>query len=442
VAAILSLSVARIEQQNVLAADLLRGCAFLSPERIPEEVIRVIAGGLHLKHSSTRSNFVGWDLALHDLQKYSLVYRDPGTHTFSIHRLVQVVLRDRMDDQEQQQWAEQAVRAVNHVFPDGEDIAQWSLCQRLLAQVHACEDLISKFSLTLPEAARLLHQFGLYLMEHAQYPRAADALRKALGIRSLLCGQSTEVQEHDVAETLNDLGLTYTLQQDYINAESSMLRALELFEKVHGVESSGVAIVTNNLASVAQRQGKYTEAEPLFLKALSIWQELHVSNSPNVARTTNNLALLYSKQQRFDEAEPLYLQALTLWERISGPEHPDVARTLNNLAKLYREQGKYAEAEPLLLRSRSIREKTLGPDHPDVAKSIHDLAVLYTLQARYAEAEPLYELALDIREQMLGTDHPSVAETLRGYADMLRQVERTTEADELLQRADAIHPTE
>jgi serine/threonine protein kinase/tetratricopeptide (TPR) repeat protein len=441
VATTLSLSIERIAQRNVFAADLLRGCAFLSPEYIPEELMREIADGLHLKPSFARSNVAVWDEALHELQNYSLLHRDPETHTLSIHRLVQAVLRESMDIQEQKQWAERVIRAVNHVFPNGGDIAQWNKCQRFLAQVHVCEALISEFSLTFPEAARLLHQLGIYLMEHAQYPRAAVTLREALGIRSLLCGQSSEVQEHDIAETLNDLGLMYMIQQDYANAESSMLRALELFEKVHSIESSDVAIVTNNLASVAQRQGKYAEAEVLLLKALFIWQELQVSCSPDVARTTNNLALLYAKQQRFAEAEPLYQQALTLWERLSGPEHPDVARTLNNLAKLYREQGKYSEAEPLLLRSRAIREKTLGPDHPEAAKPVHDLAVLYTLQTRYAEAEPLFQLALEIREQMLGVNHPSTAETLRGYADMLRQVGRTAEADALLQRAEAIHPS-
>jgi serine/threonine protein kinase/tetratricopeptide (TPR) repeat protein len=441
VATTILLSFECVQRQNALAVALLRNCAFLAPDNIPEEVIRVSANVPGQEPTPFEDQSISWDEAACDLQKFSLIRYELQTHSFSIHRLVQAVLRDEIDTQEQQLCAERVVRAVNCVFPNGEDVARWPQCLRLLPQVHACIALIDEYSLAFPEAARLLHQVGLYFMEHGQYASAEDVLTKALGIRSILCSQHTQVQEKDVAETLNDLAVTYIEQQDFLKAEPYMRRALELFEKTLGPECSEVAIAMNNFASVLRYQGKYIEAEPLFVHALTIWEKLHVSESSDVARTMTNLALLYLKQQRFAAAEPLYRQAITLWERVSGPEHPDVARTLNNLAKLYREQGKYSEAEPLLLRSRAIREKTLGLDHPEAAKSDHDLAVLYTLQTRYAEAEPLFQLALEIREQMLGVNHPSTAETLRGYADMLRQVGRTAEADALLQRAEAIHPS-
>jgi serine/threonine protein kinase/tetratricopeptide (TPR) repeat protein len=442
VAATLSLSFDQLLQHNLVAANLLRCCAFLAPDALPEEVLREIVRDLCKEDSHIAGNSVELHEVLRDLSTFSLIRQHAESHMISMHRLVQAVLKDRMDYQEQQLWAERAVQAVNRVFPDGENVARWETCQRLLGQVQVCTQLIDAFSLAFPEAARLLHQSGLYFMEHAQYQSAEDMLEKALGIRSLLFSQHTQVQPREIAETLNDLGVTYMLQQEYAKAEPFMQRALELNERSLGSESRSVAINTNNIASIYQHLGKYAEAEPLFIHALTLWEKLDMSESSDAARITTNLALLYMQQKRFGEAEPLYHKALTLWERVSGPEHPDIASTLINVSRLYREQGRYTEAEPLLLRSRSIYEKTLGLDHPGVAQSAHDLAILYTLQARFAEAEPLYQLALEIREQMLGADHPSVAETLRGYADMLRQVGRTAEADALLQRAEAIHPSE
>jgi hypothetical protein len=68
------------------------------------------------------------------LLKFSLIRRDPAAKTLTIHRLVQTVLRDRMDQDTQLQWAERAVKAVYRVFPNVE-FATWSFCQRYLPQM-------------------------------------------------------------------------------------------------------------------------------------------------------------------------------------------------------------------------------------------------------------------------------------------------------------------
>src|SRR5690349_6416123 len=50
--------------------------------------------------------------AIATLSSYSLICRDATQKTLSIHRLVQAVLRDVMDEQNQRQWAKRTVYAI------------------------------------------------------------------------------------------------------------------------------------------------------------------------------------------------------------------------------------------------------------------------------------------------------------------------------------------
>ncbi|MBF6596583.1 MAG: tetratricopeptide repeat protein, partial [Thermaceae bacterium] len=386
-----SLSFEKVEQQSLAAADLLRLCAFLDPSAIPEEILTRGAPGLGAALDQAVNDQTGLDEAVRELRKVSLLRRDTQAKLLSLHRLVQAVLRENMDDQAQRRWAERAIGAVGRAFPDSEDVAAWPRAERCLPQVHACLTLLDEGGPLSLDAARLFNQAGLFLLELAQYSLAELFLRKAVGVRTVLEG----AEHPDVAESLNDLGAVYLYQGLYALAEPLLRRALLIKERTQGQEHPDVAVAINNVAMLCYYQKKYSEAEPLFQRALALWSRLQGPDHSNVARTINNLALLYFAQGKYAEAEPLFRQALASWERTQGQEHPDVGRTLNNLAKLYRDQGRHAEAEPLFQRARSIREKTLGPDHPDVAQTLSDLAKLYAEQGRYAEAEPLYQLALD-----------------------------------------------
>lgn len=470
------LSFKKLEQHNPAAAELLRLCAFLHPDAILEEIITSGAAELGPILAPVVANPVALDAAIAALRTFSLIRRNAEMHTLSMHRLVQAVLKDSMDDAIRQCWAERAVRAVNCAFPDSEQVANWEQCRCCLPHVQVCVQHIEQWNLAFPEAARLLDAAGMYVLEQAHYTQAAYLLRKALDMRMQVQGQ-----EHvDVAESLTNLAGVYLYQGKYATAEPLLDRALSVREQAQGSEHPDVAICLNNLALCYNQQGKYTEAEPLFQRALAIWERIDGGEHPDVARTLNNLALLYVGKRQYAQAGPLYLRALAIWESIRGPVHPDVATCLNNLALLYQYQGKYTQAESVFQRVLAIREKTLGPEHPiiafsltylarlyqkqykysraerlfkqalhirkralgpehpDIALSLNDLARFYTMLGNYSEAEPLFQQSLHIREQTLGTHHPDIAIVLQHYAVLLSAQQRKDEARKLLVRARSI----
>lgn len=76
------------------------------------------------------------------------------------------------------------------------------------------------------------------------------------------------------------------------------------------------------------------EAETTLKRALEIYGKAFGQESSEVATTMSYLGILYSVQGRYAESEPLLRKSLEITEQLLGPEHPYVADDLNNLANL------------------------------------------------------------------------------------------------------------
>ena len=422
-----SLSFAQVEKRSAAAADLLRVCAFLHPDAIPEEIITEGAPALGPNLQAVEESPLVFNQAIGVLLSYSLLKRKPGEHLLSLHRLVQAVLKDGMDELTSHQWAERVVQAVNQTLPADVDYGPYSRYERCLPHAQECAQLIEQEHLTSFAARWLPYQTGIYLREQARYAEAEAFFQQSLQIMEQVFGPD----HPDVANSLIGLAVLYSEQGKYAEAEPLYQRALRIQEQTLGPDHPDVAYPLLNLASLYKEQGKYAEAEPLYQRCLHIREQALGSDYPDVAYPLYGLANLYSEQGKNIEAESMYQRALVILEQAFGQDHPQVASPLNNLANLYSEQGKYTEAEPLYQRALRIWELNLGLDHPNVAYPLNGLAVLYSDQGKYAEAEPLYQRALRIWEQKLGFDHPLTQEVVQNYARLLRKVAREAEASEL-----------
>jgi hypothetical protein len=181
VASTWSLSFARVEETNPAAADLLRLCAHLAPDAIPEEILTRGAAHLGAVLGPVAADAFLLGQAIEALRAYSLVGRDPGLQTLTIHRLVQAVIRDAMDQQTQWQWAERTLRAVRAAMPEV-DHPYWEACERLVPHIQAVAAQLEQQSTAQVEAAALLGQAGQYLQERGRYEQAEPLLQRALAI--------------------------------------------------------------------------------------------------------------------------------------------------------------------------------------------------------------------------------------------------------------------
>ncbi|TMC20593.1 MAG: tetratricopeptide repeat protein, partial [Chloroflexi bacterium] len=429
-----SLSFKNVEQQDPIAAELLRCCAFVHPDTIPVELFTV--GVVHLGTTlrQIRVDPLVFDDAIRILLAYSLIHRDPATATLSVHRLVQAVLTDAMPTKTKKLWRKRVIQAVNEAFP-AVTFEEWTRCGRLLPHVQICTAQIEHEPIPiLAAAAHALHKAGTYLRERGQYSSAEPLLVRARAIYEQHFGS----QHLETAKILHNLALLYERQGKYEQAESLHQRAIAIQEQCLGVEHPDTAKSLNDLAIICWQLSKYDEAESLFQRALAIREHHLGAEHPDIARTLNGLANLYLWLGKYELAEPLYQRALAIREHHLGADHPDTAQILNNLAIFYRDQGKYEQAEPLFRRALAIREHHLGAEHPDTAGSLEDLAILYQRQEKYQEAELLCQQALVIREQCLGADHPNTARNMNNLAELYRHQHKYELAEPLHQRALAI----
>jgi transcriptional regulator with XRE-family HTH domain len=329
----------RVEQEQEGAADLLRVCAFLHAEAIPEELFAAGAAHLGLALAPRVRDPLQFDLLLAALRNLSLAQRQAETHTLSLHRLVQVVLREQMEPAEERFWSERVIRVVNAAFPTG-DIATWAECERFLAQALACVPLITTPGNHLPEAEELLAKVSRYLVKRGRFVEAAPLV------------------EQMIAHS----------EQQYGAAHPALITPLMI------------------QAELAWQQGKYASAEELLWRVLAI-EETHLeANHAQIAITLNYLALFAWEQGKYTQAETLGQQAQRVWERQTHSNHPEIAYPLTKLAKLYAEQGKRAQAEHSLQRVVPHREQRLDSSQPQTTRTLTTLAYLYEKQRKEEQA--------------------------------------------------------
>jgi tetratricopeptide (TPR) repeat protein len=296
VASTWSLSFARVEETNPAGADLLRLCAYLAPDAIPEEILAQGAAHLGPVLGPVASDAFLLGQAIEALRAYSLVGRDPGMQTLSVHRLVQVVVRDALDASDRKCWAERAIQAVHAALPPVEH-ADWPEWERLLAHAQACVEWVEPEGIHIQEAAKVLQQAGWYLTKRARYNEAEPLLE----------------------------------------------RAYQMSEQEQGAEHLDTARNAWTLAGLYRSQGKYEQAEPLFVRALAIREQQLGPQHPLTASSLNNLAGLYRAQGKYEQAEPLNVRALEICEQQLGPMHPDTLSVRRNYVALLRAMGRDAE---------------------------------------------------------------------------------------------------
>jgi CHAT domain-containing protein/tetratricopeptide (TPR) repeat protein len=324
------------------------------------------------------------------------------------------------------EWQDLTAR-VGQLYSEGKIVEAIPLAERALT---IARDI---FPSPHQNLSRSLNDLGLLYSHQGRWLEAEPLQRESLSIRRQLFGDTAH---DDIASSLNNLGQLYLYRGKWSEAESLFLEAKAICGQLYeNTANIATAIIANNLALVYRSQGRWLEAEPLYIESLKIRRQL-LGNAPNnyIATSINNLAEFYSFQGKYTEAEPLYLETLNIHRELFGHAPNNyLAGSLNNLAELYSSQGKYTEAEPLHLESVNIRRQLFGSNaNNDLATSLNNLANLYRVQGKWQEAEPLYIESLNIRRQLFGSNaNEDLATSLSNLAKLYRVKGNWREAEPL-----------
>jgi tetratricopeptide (TPR) repeat protein len=272
-----TLAITAVAQHEATAVELLRVCALLYPDAIPEELFLLGASHLSPTLEAACTNTVIWNRILGRLCSYSLLKRQPQEQTFSIHRLVQMVLFDTLSGQDRMLWISRIIVTLDHVFSQCEQVA-WIACERLVPHVLSCASHTQSWENAPLDLASLLYRTADYLCDRGQFEEVKPLYERVLHIREQILGP-----EHpDVAGPLSSLGFLFYREEEYEQAVPLVERALHIQEQALGSDHPSVAGLLRTLAIDYAFQGTVEKAVPLYRRAIRIWEQILASINADV----------------------------------------------------------------------------------------------------------------------------------------------------------------
>ncbi|HET9139008.1 MAG TPA: FxSxx-COOH system tetratricopeptide repeat protein [Actinophytocola sp.] len=472
VAAAWNVSFDELLRRNTAAHHILHLCAFFSPDPITRDLFTGVRGiAISPELDVALRDPMQLARAIRDINRYGLAKIDHGNNTIQLHRLVQLVLRNRVTSpQLQAQMRHGAHQLLANLDPnDPESSRHWPRYRELLPHAYAadvidCDDswarqlvinlmrylfqwgdheeattlaqralegFTAKLGQSHPQTMDVASRLGLYLWGVGRYAEAADLNKRTLKLRIEASGETSE-------ETLSAQGLVaidLRAQGDFAASRKLTEEIHEKARKLFGPDDPETLNAAYQHALSLRLSGDYRAAaqwdadthrrriEVLGLhhpRTLSVYGATIVDR-----REAGEYLWARAEQQKLVDI---------MWQRY-GEDHIDTWTTSFLLAVAIRKDGDHPRALPLsgpALRQFQIR---YGDDHPTTMAA----ALAHSIDLRHSgdlrAARKLGEETFERYRRILGEHHPHTLGAMVDLAVALRLLGDTAGARELDERA-------
>jgi tetratricopeptide (TPR) repeat protein len=438
VAATWIVSFEQIRTQCCLASDLLSLMSFFDRQGIPKiflsHVVRKTEKEAdHQSKQEGQQNIVlELEKALGLLKAFSFVSKGKDDESLNIHRLLQLVMRKWLINQETfGEWASKAASIISDLYPSGR-YEERETCSLYLPHVYAVlsHEGINSTEDTVARAS-ILQSTGAFFSIRGKVEEAETMWKRALaGYEKAL-----EPDHPSTLAVVQNLGMLYYDRGKVEEAETMWKRALAGYEKALKPDHPDTLAVVQNLGMFYYGRGKVEEAETMWRRALAGYEKALEPDHPSTLRVVQNLGLLYHSRGKVEEAETMWRRALAGYEKALEPDHPDTLKVVQNLGLLYHVRGKVEEAETMWKRALAGYEKALEPDHPDTLAVVQNLGMLYYGRGKVEEAETIWKRALAGYEKALEPDHPNILAVVQNLGLLYYSRGKVEEAETMWRRA-------
>ena len=259
-----------------------------------------------------------------------------------------------------------------------------------------------------------LHDYASFLRDQNDY---TNAIEVAENLRWYYSAPGSKVDEYELAELYNLLGLLYEAQNRSEEAEEYYLAAIEIKERLVKKNADAyepyLAMSYNNAGNLYSNHGQPEKAERYLLAAIEIRERLVEKNAeayePYLAGSYNNAGIFYSDHGQSDKAEKYFLDAIEIQKRLvkknAEAYEPYLARSYNNAGAFYYKQNQPDKAEKYYLAAIEIRERLVEKNadayEPELATSYNNAGVFYHEQGHPDKAEKYYLDAIEKYERLV-----------------------------------------
>jgi hypothetical protein len=438
------ISLDRLRHSNPGALELLEVCAFLASAPISRATF---SGVRNVPVSPALEVVLGDPIqlsrAIREITRYSLAKIDHRSDTLEVHRLVQLVLRNKLNPDDQERVRHTAHLLLANRDPKKPDAVEyWPRYNELLPHIRAvdarnCTDpWVRRMAIN---AVNFLYAFG----DSAGALEMAEDFAKFWGEKLGEHHPDTLIVSRWWGRMLRALGL-------FEEGRAVTERTLELMRETLGDTHEETLLTMHGVASDLRAKGDFAKARDMNEFAYRSAVDRFGENDPDTLAAANNYALSLRLAGDITAAEELDRDT---WERKKlvlgedhrhtlltldnwsvdlletgaclrareeqedtvrrmrsqlGDRHPMTLSAIKNLASAYRKAGEHRHRKALTLAMEATDGLVTkyGESHPDAMSATMDLSIEHRHDGDLAEARRLGEHVKNLYERTWGVKHP------------------------------------
>ncbi|MDO0917548.1 FxSxx-COOH system tetratricopeptide repeat protein [Streptomyces sp. DT2A-34] len=375
------LALGQLREKFPSAVKLLQICSYYSPEPISMDLLEGFEVSRALGGVRTVSR------AYKELSRFSLVTVDRGTRSVTVHRMMQIAMREEMTDAEREAAQEVVYRSLIAARPSGDDPENpntwekyriiWPHLGTPWAQTTADEGIRELFV----DRVRQLRRRGELSQAMDYSCRRVDAWS---------AGGSPDERwtlhmRFQIANILRAQGIyeeSFSLDQEVLERQLAVL---------DDVDDQHILMTTGSIAADLRGLGRLTEALRYDEETYQRYELIYGEDHARTLSAANNLAVALRLSGDCYRARELDRSTLELREAIQLHDHPLTIESAVNLGRDLRDCGDYEESVTLLKRAyeRCLRNPRLTQGSPTVLNTAKGLAGSLRAAGRPVEAEEL-----------------------------------------------------
>jgi tetratricopeptide (TPR) repeat protein len=425
VAAAWNVSFDLLEKRNLAAHQLLQVCAFFAPEPIARSLFNGVRGiPMSKELGAALRDPMQLGRAIRDINRYSLAKIDYRTNTLQLHRLVQVVLRNRMSPEMREDRQHVAHALLANLDPNEPRSSKWwPRYQDIWPHVYS-SDPIQCDDAWVRQLVINLMQFLYFWGDHAEAAtlaaRALERWRTALGDTDL-----------HVLEASSYLGLYLWALGRYKEAAELNARTLKARIAVSGENSEETIIAELRVAVDVRSAGHFMRARELNERIHEKARALYGDDDPIALQTAHDLAVSVRLCGDYRRAFELDQHTSERRAEVLGYDSVEAWNTQSGMYIDRRELGDYKRARDEHEKiARRVREQ-LGDDKADTLRRLGYLAVARRKAGDHDGAIELSRTVVELYRRRYGDDHPNAMACALSYSIDLRQANELTAAADL-----------
>lgn len=416
VGATFQIALEQLKERSLSAAQLLDICAFLGPAPISVTLLREGPRvPLPTPLDQTLRDTIGLRRLVREIGKYALAKLNAEQDEITVHRLVQLVVRAHLSEEERiatQAAAQRILAQFNPGSPDRR--ANWPRHQMLSPHILS-SGLIEADDI---EARRVVLDQIRYRWLRGDYQTSQELGEQAVAVWSKKWGRDEELTLIAHRHLANALRSGGQVERARTLASDTWTR----MRRVFGDDHEHTIYTADSVSWDLRISGEFQEALRIDDENLRRCQRVLGLDDPFTLKVANNRAVDLRWLGDFTAAREADDDSVRRRTAVYGAEDHNTLLSISSLARDLYGLGDYADGLALQERALPIRRRILGPTHGQVLQETRNLVILLRKSGDLERARKTASELCDIYEQLFAADHEQRLAGMLSYHNALRSV--------------------